>query len=235
MLMKKITLLLCAAILMFAMVSGCINMKMTENVKVDKNAQIASMKMSMKMDRSTYNYMKMAASNEGKSSVKELISANLSKSIGSENAIYNEIWDNENDKVTISVERTDTHLPAADSKITIQKINNQIIYEDTSFYSEEKPKETSPYFNESQMEQMSNMMLSGISMDYYLEMPGNIVETNAGNVTGNRAEWHLSGSDISKTKIYAKSDIPALPGFTALFAIIALTMIIAYFGILKKK
>jgi 3D (Asp-Asp-Asp) domain-containing protein len=233
--MKKITLFLCAIVLIFVLISGCINLKMTETVKVNKNAEITNMNFAMKMDRATYNLLKSSADSQGQTSVKEMISANLSKSLGTENTVYNEVWDNENDKVTISVERKDTHVAPADSKIIIQKINNQIIYEDTTFYSEKKPKETSPYFNDTQMEQMTNMMMSGISIDYYLEMPGNIVDSNAGNITGNKAEWHFSGADASKTKIYAKSDIPMLPGFTGLFAILALTIIIGYFGIIKRK
>jgi hypothetical protein len=233
--MKKITIFLCAIVLIFVIISGCINLKMTETVKVNKNAEITSMNFAMKMDRTTYNLLKSSANSQGQTSVKEMISANLSKSFGTGDTVYNEVWDNENDKVTISVERKDTHAVPADSKIIIQKINNQIIYEDTTFYTEQKPKEKSLYFNDTQMEQMTNMMMSGISIDYYLEMPGKIVESNAGNITGNKAEWHFSGAEMSKTKIYAKSDIPMLPGFTALFATIALTIIIGYFGKIKKK
>jgi hypothetical protein len=213
-------------------------MRMTENVKVNKDAQITATKFSIKMDQSAYNILKAAAKREGRTSVKEMIEANLSKSIGSENAIYNEVWDNENDKVTISVERTDTYSPPADSKISIKKNNNEIVYEDLTFYSEEKPDTSvtkSPYFNETQYEEMADMMLSGVSADYYLEMPGKITESNAANVTDNKAEWHMSGSEISKTKIHAKSEVPLLPGFTAGFAIIALGILLVFIGIRRRE
>ena len=63
------------------------------------------------------------------------------------------------------------------------------------------------------------MMLSSITLDYYLTMPGKIVDSNANVVNGNKAEWHLSGKDLSNMKIYAKSEVPATPGFGAILAI----------------
>ncbi|OPX61564.1 hypothetical protein [Methanoregula sp. PtaB.Bin085] len=235
---KVTSILVCAVIMLAIAGAGCLNLKMTENVRVNKDAQVTYMKYSIRMDSPTYNLLKSSAKREGYNSVKELIEANLSKSIGSQNVAYNEVWDKENDKVTVSVERTDTYTPPKESRITIRKENNQIIYEDQSFYSDEKPNESltkSPYFNETQYEVMKDMMMSGLSMDYYLEMPGKITGSSAATVTDNKAEWHLSGSEMTKTKIYAKSDVPVLPGFTAGFAIIAIGLVFVAFGFFRKK
>jgi hypothetical protein len=82
---------------------------------------------------------------------------------------------------------------------------------------------------------MANMMLSGITLDYYLEMPGKILDSNAETVKDNKAEWHAIGSEIYNTKIYAKSEVPLLSGFSSIIAIIAITSLIGYFGMYKKK
>jgi|GEM_PF-1734390 len=74
-----------------------------------------------------------------------------------------------------------------------------------------------PQFNASEEQEMVRTMLSGITVDYYLEMPGKIVNTTATTVNGNKAEWHFSGEDIFNTTIYAESQPPSLvPGFTSL-------------------
>lgn len=65
-------------------------------------------------------------------------------------------------------------------------------------------------------------MLSGFALHYYLEMPGKIVETNANTIEDNKAEWHLTGADAFNTRIYAKSEIPAIPGFEIFFGLFAL-------------
>ena len=71
---------------------------------------------------------------------------------------------------------------------------------------------------------LGDALLSGVSLHYYLEMPGKIVDTNANTVNGNKAEWHLTGTDVFTTEIYAKSEVPALalPGFSALAALAGL-------------
>jgi hypothetical protein len=79
------------------------------------------------------------------------------------------------------------------------------------------------------------MMLSGISMDYYLEMPGKIVDGNADTIKDNKAEWHLVGADISKTKIYAKSDIPILPFLSGSEMTLAFLGIMGALFIVRKR
>jgi hypothetical protein len=47
--------------------------------------------------------------------------------------------------------------------------------------------------------------------------------------------WHAIGADVFNTKIYAKSEVPLLSGFTSIFAIIALVMMLMYIGLTRKK
>ena len=92
-----------------------------------------------------------------------------------------------------------------------------------------------PMLNSSEMQEMTGMMLSGISVDYYLEMPGKIVNTTSQSVNGNKAEWHFGGSDITNTTIYAESEDPIIPGFTSSLAIIGTILAVAYIGVRRNK
>jgi hypothetical protein len=40
---------------------------------------------------------------------------------------------------------------------------------------------------------------------------------------------------MTKTKIYAKGEVPLLPGFTSAFAIIALALLVMYTGMKREK
>jgi hypothetical protein len=70
-------------------------------------------------------------------------------------------------------------------------------------------------------------------VDYYLEMPGEITDSNADEVDGNTAEWHATGPDAyTNTRIYAESDKPTMlsaPGFGAIPAVLALLLGAFYF------
>ncbi len=283
----KFGLIICLFAVILVFFSGCLSLTVTESYQVNKDAQITHAFYNLTMDRSTYNMLKMYAEDKGYSSVKDVIEANLSKNIGSQNASYNEIWDTQNGKVTVSVERTDIFTPSPDSNITIQKKDGMIEYEDLSFYSpkalemftrqsavsavhttptplqqsfvqqsgstsnlkmlvstptpvqtkwvwnenrrtyeevEVTPTPENPLFNATEEQEMLQMMLSGISVDYYLEMPGPIVNSTAQTVNDNKAEWHFGGKDIMNTRIYAECKTPAIPGFTSVITILGLFM-----------
>ncbi len=74
-------------------------------------------------------------------------------------------------------------------------------------------------------ETFGELPTEGVNVHYYLEMPGKIVESNADSVDGNKAEWHMVGADSGRD-IYAKSEVPALPGISA-FSIIGILLIVA--------
>ena len=68
---------------------------------------------------------------------------------------------------------------------------------------------------------------------YYLEMPGKIIESNADVVNGKKAEWHTLDGAGSKLNVYAKSEIPATPGFG--FFCTTIMLLIAVFGVRKRS
>ena len=238
--LKKSSVVLCIILLIIVFSAGCIKMGLTYDTKVNKDANLEHAKISITTDSAGYGMLKSSAKSSGYSSIKEMMTNNLTKSIGKDNILYTENWDKDRTKITISLERIGAFTPSSDSKLTIQKVDNTIVYKDDTFYNpsatESSSKdESNPYFTKEQAENMANMMLSGITLDYYLEMPGKILESNADTMKDNKAEWHVSGADTFKTKIYAKSEVPLLSGFTSIIAIIAITCLIGYFGIIKKK
>ena len=69
-------------------------------------------------------------------------------------------------------------------------------------------------------EDYSYVNSSGVMwIHYYLEMPGEIVNTSADIVEGNKAEWHMVGSGI---KIYAVSRLTQIPYADAFTTVISI-------------
>jgi len=237
--LKKSSVLLLIILLIFVFCAGCIKLGLVVDNKINKDANIAHQKMSISTDSAGYSLLKSSAKDQGYSSIKELMEANIAKSLGKENVIYSENWDKDSSKFTMTFEKNNPFSPPANSKINIQKIDNTIIYQDESFYNPSaqstSASESNQYFSKAQSENMAKMMLSGITLDYYIEMPGKILDSNADIISDNKAEWHVTGADISNTKIYAKSEIPLLSGFSSIIAVISITCLIGYFGIIKKK
>lgn len=215
-------------------------MGFTVDNKINKDANVVHQKMSISTDSAGYGLLKSSAKEQGYSTIKESMAVNLAKSVDQKNVIYSESWDKERTKFTMTFERNDPFSPAVDSKLKIQKIDNAIVYQDETFFNPSETKSTSTresnqFFTKEQSDNMAKMMLSGITLDYYVEMPGKILESNADIITDNKAEWHVTGGDITNTKIYAKSEIPLLSGFTSIIAIIAISCVIGIFRINKKK
>jgi hypothetical protein len=234
--LKKSFVCLCIILLIFLFCTGCIKMGLAYDTKVNKDANLDHAKISITTDNAGYGLLKSSAKSGGYSSIKEMMTKNITKSIGTD-ILYSENWEKDRSKVTISLERFGAFSPAADSKLKIQKIDNYVVYEDTTFNNPSATESTSSdssTLTKEQSENLANMMLSGITLDYYVEMPGKIVESNADTTTDNKAEWHSSGADVFKTKIYAKSEIPLLPGFEAVLAILGIIVVACLFGVKRK-
>jgi len=208
--------------------SGCINMQMTYQVKVNTDTSVENPKISLTLDRAGYNLLKLSATGQGYSSVRELIQANISKTFDSNDIDYDEEWNQDTGKVTITIERKGKFYPSADSKISIIKKENLIGYRDLTYYTEQQPDSTNQYYDQQQSEALANYMLSGITLNYYIEMPGKIVNTSANVVKDNKAEWHLTGLEISKTQIAAVSEVPSVSGFSSVIAIVSLLLLCIY-------
>jgi len=221
----RIVIFFCIVLIVFSLFAGCIKIGISEDTKVDKDGNIDHAKISYTTDKAGYGLLKTQAKSAGFTTVKDLFTKNISKSLGSDIA-YTETWNSDKSSVTISLERFGPFTPTSDSKMSIQNIDGNLVYKDDTYYNPSatgsSSTKTTSGLSAAQTKKLADMMLSGITLDYSVEMPGNIIDSNADTVTDNKAEWHAAGADVFNTKIYAKSEVPLLPGFEALIAVVGL-------------
>lgn len=121
-----------------------------------------------------------------------------------ESVEYDESFDG--DRVTMTITLTG-YDPGEDTDISINESDGTLVYEDRSFVNESAQLSMEGQGN------VTSAVTAGLSVDYYLTMPGEIVDSNADEVDGNRAEWHETGADaFVDNRIYAESETPTVPG-----------------------
>lgn len=221
--MKKFVLLI-AILSLIILICGCLSISMYTTVQKDGN--ISDLKVEINTTSSVYGLIQTSAQQQGYSTVKEYMLSNVSKEYGASSGNtfdYNEEWSGENVKMTLTAKGS--LKQDANSPIKIYTEGNYMIFE---YIATASPTPTptptvSPYgsfFNDSSLSNLSDTMLNSITFNFYLEMPGKIIDSNANAVKGNKAEWHLTGKTMSGMKMYAKSEVPAAaPGFEAILAI----------------
>ncbi|CAJ36672.1 hypothetical protein [Methanocella arvoryzae] len=215
--MKKL-LLLIPVLLAVVLISGCLNVAMY--TKVDKSGNISNLKMEINTTSYVYNLMAQNIQSEGYSSMKEYILSNYTKSLDGSTAgntvDYSEEWSGDHVKMIIDLKGS--IVPSADSGIKISRDGDFLLYEMSMGDDDSSGQMPSS----SEFANMSDAMLSAITFDYYLEMPGKIVDSNANEIKGNKAEWHFNGKTMaSMDRLYAKSEVPKAPGFGAIVALLA--------------
>ena len=199
--MKKIALGL--SLVLMVLVSGCITLSVDS--KVNKEGEIVQYYMIIDTNSYVYSILNSEASEGGET---------FRESIISQGGEYEEVWDGDDVKITIK------GLPPENAYT--EKSEEYLIYRDPIGDS------TSDY--QSGAEDpfgMRNAMDSAIKIHYYLEMPGEIVDSNADFVDGNKAEWHMVTLS-SIRDVYAKSEVPSLPGIE-LFGTIFMLLVTVLF------
>lgn len=183
-----------AVIAMTILSSGCIHL--TENIRVSSNGDISYMKMSMTMSPLIYNMMIESVQEEGYSGLQEYVKSTNPA------ATYNEEWGD--DEVTITIElKEGKWVPLGNSKIEITSDASTITYRDNTYMNQEELDQSS--YDTGMYSGIYDAVLKSVRIDIYLEMPGEIIDTNAQYVDEKRAEWHLDGTTMKNTEIYAKS------------------------------
>jgi hypothetical protein len=200
--MKTKFLIGVAILAMVLMVSGCLTT--TVDSKVNKDASIERYSLQMEMG----SYMYEMLNNAGEQPLKETVEER--------GATYTEEWNKGNVTITMMFKNPDPES----INVTSEVQGDYIIYRDeiTAGLMDQAEDETSSDYD-MDLGELENP----VKQHYYLEMPGEIVESNADVVNGNKAEWHMLESGDSRP-VYAKSEIPSnsLPGFSSLMGIIAL-------------
>lgn len=205
----------------FISISGCISYEVHNKVKAD--GSIYPCTISITTNQYVYGLWVANAQKEGYSSIKEQINSQNNNVFS-----YNEKWDG--DSVTISLEALQPVISLDQSILNIQKEGEFLVVRDNRLmndeYNDDYNSEDNPY---------TEAFLSGMSGHYYLEMPGDIVESNANVVDKNKAEWHLTGMDIFTTSFYAKSKLPTgIEKYWPILVLIVLFIVII-FGLKNRK
>ncbi|WP_298668046.1 hypothetical protein [uncultured Methanofollis sp.] len=185
---------------------------MSTHATANSDGSISDYRVELTTTSFAYNILKQNARDEGYTSVRDYV---LSRSDAG-TLSYDEVWDG--DTVTMNIAATERVVPDR-SDWTLTKDDGFLVYKDGRFAGAEEMSESS---------KITDAMLGSCSLHYYLKMPGKIVDSNANTVKEKTAEWHLTGSDVFTTTIYAKSELPAfpLPGFGAVLAVLALGFLV---------
>lgn len=206
---------LTVAIATVFLLAGCAQISVHSSVTAD--GTIEEYRLQINTSREVYGFLEQAAEDEGYDSFRESIVSDFDEE-RAETIEYDEAFDG--DEVTVTITATDVE-PGPDSGISITEDGDTLIYEDRTFLNETARGEPET--------EMQRTIMSTVSVDYYLTMPGEIVDSNADVVDGNTAEWHESGSDaFFDNRIYAQSETPtfgAVPGFGLGVAIIAVALL----------
>ncbi|MBP2145539.1 hypothetical protein J2129_000993 [Methanofollis sp. W23] len=192
------------------LVSGCFTMDV--HAAAHEDGTVSDYRIEFTTSSFAYNLIKENAKENGYANVREYIEAEA----GNTSISYNETWDD--DSVTLTIQCSDPLLPDA-PKWVVTKEDGYLVYKDMRFLDEDEEIDAS--------DKLTGAMLSSCTLHYSLEMPGEIVESNANTFNGKSAEWHLTGSDIFEVPIYAKSEVPtpSIPGFGAPLALLACAFI----------
>lgn len=199
--------------------AGCAQVTVHSTVNAD--GTISELQYQANMSRTAYGYLETSAQEDGYDSVKDQFMSNLNES-ERENAEFTTEYNG--DQVTITMRRTDV-TPGDGAALNITTQDGKLVYRDQTFVNESASEEPGSG--------MGSAITSGLAVDYYLEMPGEITDSNADTVDGNTAEWHSSGSNaFTHTPIYAVSKKPTfagMPGFGPLAAVVGLLLTTLYF------
>ena len=176
---------------------GCMTITVDSSVSAD--GTVESYEVTMTINNSFYPTMEAQAQSAGYDSFGAFFLAE-NASVDQSNAESVDISEEkgpENTTVTIKMENYD---PGPDSNISVRVEDGTVVYEDVTFgpKSESTPTPTS---------QGMNMNMGGGSIEYRLEMPGEIQDASTGaTVDGNVATWTLEGD--GDLYIYAESSAP---------------------------
>lgn len=214
---KKTATLLALGALM--LLSGCASMTVHSTVQSD--GTIEEYRIEINTTRQAYGYIEQAAENQGYNNVREYILSDVNES-RMEDITYDEEFSSDQVHITFAMENFN---PGKGSSISITKEDGNLIYHDTTFLNESY-----------QPSSESNPFTAGISVDYYLTMPGEIVDTNADSVDGDTAEWHESGEEAYQNlDIRATSETGTIVGVSGFGVGVAAVALLLTAGFLIEK
>lgn len=190
-----------AIFFLFILFSGCLDI--TIDSKINGDGEITNYKVTMEMASSTYQLIANSAKSQGYSSVKDIFINSKSQDswgLDSTNIDYLEDWPRGENKVKITLKNINPFIPNPKSGIKISHTGNELIFNYNPSGS-----------GTSNQSSLISGYTSAILVNYYLEMPGKIIDSDANTINGNIAEWHTNLGEIGTSGIYARSTIDLIP------------------------
>jgi hypothetical protein len=212
------------------LVSGCLGVTMSTTV--NSNGKITDVSTELNLSQTNYDlYASLMQMSSPGMDMKTYFVQNYSKSYGGPGTVvdYSERKSNGYVHITLDARGSDVQ-PLEGSNVSVTKDGDNWVYRyltTGAASSSGVPMDTSSY-----TDAMANM----ITMDFYLTMPGKIIDTNAHKVNGNKAEWHYNMTTLSNAgSLYAKSDVAKSPGFESVAALLALAGCVYLLAMRKKE
>ncbi len=208
---KVSAVLVVIALSVLLLSSGCVQTAIHSRVQPD--GTVSDYRVTLNTSSAVYRLLAQSATEEGYSSLREMFSdpgyyrkdGEGSDLFGGDtNFEYDEVWSG--DSVRLVFKNQAPMKPDAESGLRIYRDGEYLVYR----HAMNAPSQQAE-------SEYSGMASSMFPLDYYLEMPGTIVDSNANTIQGNTAEWHTALGGPGVTEIYAKSELPpSLPGFTCI-------------------
>lgn len=200
--------------------SGCATVSISAEVN-DVNT-IDEYEINISTSTTAYAYLESVAEEDGYENVEELLTEDLYGSNISESIDYTEEIDG--NEVTISVMYSELYVRETEL-ITIEERDGELIYRDETVQDED--------FDSSETQTTESFVL-----EYELQMPNEISESNADEVDGDTATWRRTGEDAYRGFVVeAESPEPTsspIPGFGVLAATVALAAV-ALLGVYRRN
>lgn len=209
------------SVALLLMLSGCAQITVHSTVTADETVEDYDVQINM--TRQAYGYFENSVEEDGYDSVREYFESSANGS-AAEDVEFSQEFNGDQVSMNLHIGTLD---PSNTSAINVQQSDGTMTYADRTFYNESALGEPESELGQS--------ITSGISVDYYLEMPGEITGSNADSVDGNTAEWHESGREAYvDNQILATSNVPtfaSIPGFTVIGAVVAILFSIGIAGL----
>jgi len=193
--------------------SGCAQISIHTTVTAD--GEIAEYRAIVNTSTDAYGFAASQAEDQGYDSVEEW-ALDGREADEHEDIHYNERFDG--DDVTINVTRTNLD-PANSSTFTVEQSDGQLEFTDTRFV------------NESAVDD-DNQFIEAVVVEYTVEMPGTITNSNADSVDGNQATWTETGFEaMNRNRIHAESNLPLFGiGLVPVIGLAALVVVVLAAG-----
>ena len=200
--MERRRILLIFSVVSLILASGCVDMAFYTSI--DSAGEVEKFQIQLNMTTAMYAMLDGLSTQEGASSFKDAMQNPKNPSGTNQGLDVQEEWDRENGRVKVTMTVRDLPALKNTNYLSVIREGEYMIFRHDLSSSSAASQQSYENPWADQMEKM-------FTVNYYLTMPGDIVDTNADVVQGNRAEWHSTTAKMPS--IYAKSKVTVFSPF----------------------